>query len=64
MKKYTYKGFYGDYGTLTEHNNGETVLTCYAAGRKTYHKRYKTLTSAKRALGRMSDAYTITEQEG
>ena len=62
MKKYTYKGFYGDYGTLIEHNNGKTTLTMHVAD-KTIKKSYKTLKSAKSALTRFSDCYTLTELE-
>ena len=60
MKKYTYKGFYGDFGTLTEHNNGKTTLIMNVAG-KTIKKSYKTLKGAKSALTRFSDCVTITE---
>jgi len=61
MKKYSYRGFYGDSGTLTEHNNGETVLRCFVNGKETHNRRYKNLKSAKSALYRMSDSFTLTE---
>ena len=61
VKRYFYKGFYGDYGHITEHNNGSAVLEMYANGKRFHHKRYKTLRGAKIALGRFSDSYTITK---
>ena len=62
MKKYTYKGFYGDYGTIIEHNDGAAMLDCYVNGRRVHHRKYNTLAGAKRALTRMSDSYTLTEK--
>ena len=60
MKRYNYKGFYGDYGHMIVHNNGTTNLEMIIGG-KVYRKKYKTFKGAKIALGRMSDSYTITE---
>jgi hypothetical protein len=60
MKRYTYTGFYGDYGTIIVHNDGRTTLTMNF-GMRTEKRRYKSFTGAKIALGRMSDSYTIKE---
>lgn len=60
MKRYNYKGFYGDYGHMIVHNDGTTKLEMVCGG-KVYCKKYKTFTGAKIALGRMSDSYTLTE---
>ena len=61
MKRYNYKGFYGDYGHMIEHNNGQTTLYCYIGGKLTDKRKYKNIASAKSALYRMSDAFTLTE---
>lgn len=60
MKRYTYEGFYGDYGTLIVHNDGRTTLTMNY-GTKTEKRRYNSFRGAKIALGRMVDSYTIKE---
>ena len=60
MKRYNYKGFYGDYGHMIVHNDGTTNLEMIIGGR-VYRKKYKTFRGAKIALGRMSDCYTLTE---
>ena len=64
MKRYNYKGFYGDYGHIVVHNDGtanlEMIIPGFPTG-KIYRKKYKTFTGAKIALGRMSDSYTLTE---
>lgn len=60
MKRYKYKGFYGDHGHLVVYNDGTTVLYMNVAGEKT-RKRYTTFKGAKAALTRMSDSYTLTE---
>ena len=61
MKRYKYKGFYGDYGRITVHNDGQAVLDMYYNGKKFHHKRYKTFRGAKIALGRYSDSYAIVQ---
>ena len=60
MKRYNYRGFYGDYGHIVVHNDGTANLEMIIGG-KSYRKKYKSLTGAKIALGRMSECYTITE---
>lgn len=64
MKRYNYKGFYGDYGYILVHNDGtatlEMIIAGYPSGKK-IRKRYKSLRGAKIALGRYSDSYTLTE---
>lgn len=60
MTRYNYRGFYGDYGHMIVHNDGTTNLEMICGG-KVYRKKYKSLRSAKAALTRMSDAYTLTE---
>ena len=61
MKKYAYKGFYGDYGSLTEHNNGAVTLYSYINGKMIFKGKYKNIASAKSALYRRSDSFTLTE---
>lgn len=60
MRRFNYKGFYGDYGCIVEHNDATATLEMICSGKK-YRKTYKSLTGAKIALGRMSDSYTLTE---
>ena len=60
MVRYNCKGFYGDYGHIVVHNNGTANLEMICGG-KIYRKKYKTFKSAKAALTRMSDCYTLTE---
>lgn len=60
MKRYNYKGFYGDYGYILIHNNGTATLEMIVSGKK-YRKTYKSFRGAKIALGRMSDSYTLKE---
>ena len=62
MKRYYFKGFFGDYGHIIEREDGSAVLYMFWwDGRLLHHKRYKSLKRAKIALGRMSDCYTIKQ---
>lgn len=60
MKRYNYKGFYGDYGHIVVHNDGTATLEMICSGKKT-RKTYKSFKGAKIALGKMSDSYTLKE---
>lgn len=60
MKRYNYKGFYGDYGRIIVHNDGTANLEMICSG-KIFRRKYKTFKGAKAALTRYSDCYTLTE---
>ena len=60
MRRWNFKGFYGEYGYIVEHNNGTATMEMISGGHK-YHKKYKTLRGAKIALGNMSDSYELKE---
>ena len=64
MKRFNYKGFYGDYGYILVNDNGaaflEMVMPGYTSG-KIFQKTYKNLRAAKSALTRYSDSYTLTD---
>jgi hypothetical protein len=64
MTRYNFTTFYGSYGHMIVHNNGKTSLEIIWNGyipQKPYRKTYKTFRGAKIALGRIADAYTLTE---
>lgn len=60
MRRWNFKGFYGEYGYIIEHNNGAATLEMIAGMHK-YRKKYSTLKGAKIALGKMSDSYNLKE---
>ena len=61
---YTFRGFYGSYGKITE-NDGSFDLEIIWNGylpQEPYRKTYTTLRGAKIALGRMLESYTMKEE--
>ena len=63
MKRYNLKTFYGSYGKVIEHNNGNCDLEIIWNGyvpQKPYRKTYHSMRGVKIALGRMCDSYTLT----
>ena len=60
MRRWNFKGLYGEYGYIIEHNNKTATLEMIAGFRK-YRKKYSSLRGAKIALGRMSDSFELTE---
>ena len=64
MKRYNYKGFYGDYGYILVNNDGTAFLEMVIPGNpsgKIFRKTYKNFRAAKSALTRYTDSYTLTD---
>ena len=66
MTRYNFKGFYGSYGYILEHDDGTVFVeiiwnTCIPY--EPYRKTYKNMRGAKIALARLLDVYTVRKCE-